>query len=98
MKILKMILLMILFTSNVYAYYGQNERVSVLKEYIMMKICIDDNDTILTSYVDARNNCACAIEKIPHKIIRSINSKKFSSKYKNALEDYLSEQYERCED
>lgn len=97
MKLLKGVLVFILFSNYMYGYYGQKERVSTLKEYKMMKICIDDKDTLFTSYVDARDNCACAIEKLPNKLIYNINELKFNKGVVKQLEKILSDNYERCD-
>ncbi len=97
MKCLKVILLLILLTSSVYANYRTKERVSVLKEYKMMKLCIDDKDTLFVSYEEARDNCACSIENLSNKIVRAINSLKFNKSILNEIEEILSKKYENCE-
>lgn len=89
-------IVMFLFNYMNAGYWGK-DRVSTLKEYKMMKICIDDKDTMFTSYVYARDNCACAIEKLPTKFIYNINRLKFSKSIAKELEKILSDNYEICE-
>jgi len=97
MKILKGLVVFVLLTNYMYGYYGQKERTSTLKEYKMMKLCIDDQDTILTSYVDARDNCACAIEKLPNRLITQINKLQLTKGVVKQLEEILNNNYKKCD-
>ena len=92
MKFLKVIIILSLLSNYLHA-----QRASIMKEYVMMKLCIKDKDDLFTDYIEARDNCACAIGNLSYSIINKINKKERGNKIWITMKSELERNYERCE-